>query len=519
MKKHHLLLLSLLFFVPVFSSCDEEPADVTMTYGLKADPQSLTFVAQAAPAQTVTVTAENIEWTAALDDGTVEWLHLEDLEGAVSVTVDDNPDPTERSAKFTIVSSDPSKASSLEIAVTQRGIDFTPSLEADPLELEFEYVNDTRPVAITANVAWEAAVTVGGEWVNIEETADGIAVSAAYNMTPDSREGAITISGEGVDPVTITVLQEAGEDIPNNLNVLVGGYGYDLMSMDGGRISPIYMINMYDVIGEDGLIVPETGIYVYLNVFADNTEDLDASEVDLPVGTYTFAPFFTEDAITEFTAFSDMSSIVFYEDGETTDYLMPAEGSFTVEKDGDKTIVKFKDVVMSDGSIFSESFYGETKIINGLRWSTLTDDIDMGTLTGESHTISSMGDPGKRLYEWQVVLPGDGVVFTNRGYSGTGHAVSLDIIGQWTSPLSIPSGTYVIDKSMEAFTVYPGGIMDGTMYSTYVQVDSGERTGGAPLKSGEVTISSNDGIYTLEIDAMDELGNKITGTYIGAIQL
>lgn len=89
------------------------------------------------------------------------------------------------------------------------------SLSATPGTLTFTATPDTpKTIDVKAeNVSWKATTEAG--WLtlkNAEGTADGtITVEAQSNTTTDPQNATIVIKAEGVDDVTITVTQDAGE--------------------------------------------------------------------------------------------------------------------------------------------------------------------------------------------------------------------------------------------------------------------------------------------------------------------
>lgn len=91
------------------------------------------------------------------------------------------------------------------------------SLSAAPLTLEFTATPEVpQTIAVKAeNVRWKATTEAG--WLtltNAEGTADGtIGVSADPNETTDVLQATIVIRAEGVEDVTVTVSQQAGEPV------------------------------------------------------------------------------------------------------------------------------------------------------------------------------------------------------------------------------------------------------------------------------------------------------------------
>ena len=94
-----------------------------------------------------------------------------------------------------------------------------------------------------------------------------------------------------------------------------------------------------------------------------------------------------------------------------------------------------------------------------------------------------------------------------------GDGLQLDLISNTVGSYEL-SGEYVISKSQEKFTAYPGyangSYMEGSWYfnANYSQY--------APLVDGDVYITNNgDTTFTIEVDAYDDAGNNIYGSWTG----
>ena len=94
-----------------------------------------------------------------------------------------------------------------------------------------------------------------------------------------------------------------------------------------------------------------------------------------------------------------------------------------------------------------------------------------------------------------------------------GDGLQLDLLSNDVGSYEL-SGEYVISKSQEKFTAYPGyengGYMEGCWY---FNADFSQY---APLVSGDIYITNNgDTTFTIEVDAFDDAGNNIYGTWTG----
>ncbi len=337
-------------------------------------------------------------------------------------------------------------------------------------------------------------------------------------MTDDEREARLVVSADGVDDVIVTIKQEAGDDIPQNMYAAHGTY-YGSAIYGRGNC---YEINLYDFLDADtGGISMATSMQFSLHIFAEEP-DPDASTIELPEGTYTFAPY-SEDGMDEFTAISDFSLMTAVKLFAAEKTLSVEQGTFTVEKDGNNTVIKFKEVELSDGSLFSGMFYGDLAIKPCLRYSTFDGDFDFGTISNDGVLFFGGDAIGNGTYAWSAGLCGEGLFIDEQGtFSGTGCAVLFEIFSDTSSTRMIPAGTYSINRSFGPFTARPGGNPLNDTIGWYLNVVNGATSpvyGWAPLMYGEITISHTGDVYTIEYDAVDDAGNRITGTYNGTIPL
>lgn len=98
-------------------------------------PASMTFVGEGAEPQVITVEAsEGLVWEAA-PAADANWIHVAAEGNQISVTVDDNPNTTERSGRVIVSSPIGEKA----VLVTQQGKVMPMIYDVDPASLEFRW--------------------------------------------------------------------------------------------------------------------------------------------------------------------------------------------------------------------------------------------------------------------------------------------------------------------------------------------------------------------------------------------
>ena len=160
MKRYAYLLAAAALALNISCTGPENPAQPEAT--LKAEPASLRFAAAAAPAQTVTVTAEETEWTHSIPED-AGWLTATRDGDRLSVSVADNADETDRSASITLNAS-AEGVEPVKITVRQEAAEAPepekPSLSVSPEKLVFaaaEAPGQEVTVTVTGGVTWTAA--------------------------------------------------------------------------------------------------------------------------------------------------------------------------------------------------------------------------------------------------------------------------------------------------------------------------------------------------------------------------
>ena len=130
----------------------QQPSDTPVVYSITVEPASLTFEAEGAATQKVTVMTEGegLTWRTEVDEAARGWLTVTEGEGQFAVAVSDNPDTVERAGNITVIPSEES-ASPKVVRVVQKEKVIPPSLDialsngATPEEgFVFDYLAKTR---------------------------------------------------------------------------------------------------------------------------------------------------------------------------------------------------------------------------------------------------------------------------------------------------------------------------------------------------------------------------------------
>ena len=204
-------------------------------YKFSVEPASLTFEAEGAAAQTVTITAEGgLTWEAEAEGDAASWITVTPGEGTLEVKVSDNPETAERSGNIVVTPSAESVGAKA-IRVTQAGKVLPPSLSInveDPeTGLHFRAngaASDAGTIRVTAvNTDWNArAVDAEGNavtWFSVvadkENGLSKISINMSKNETTEERVGylLITATVEEVPDIRVTVTQKGLQEYYSTL--------------------------------------------------------------------------------------------------------------------------------------------------------------------------------------------------------------------------------------------------------------------------------------------------------------
>ena len=203
-----------------------------VVYSLTVEPASLTFGAEGAAPQEVTVTTEGegLTWSTSTE---ADWLTVTEKAGGFTVSAADNPDTSERTADITVTPSE-SSASPKAVRVVQEGKVLPPSLTlsydggALPEEGFTLSYNDHNPIYIdieAVNVEWNISVEDEGDsagWLNAVKTDKGAVIQVLDGNENNSSEARrctvrITADTEGIGPFEIPVTQEGKPEFDSTL--------------------------------------------------------------------------------------------------------------------------------------------------------------------------------------------------------------------------------------------------------------------------------------------------------------
>ena len=471
------------------------------TASLEVSPSSLTFGAEDATPQEITVTATGVEWEYTVPSS-ADWITVDDgTAGKLLVSVAKNPTAEKRTASIAVkpVNNDDVKAKS--VTVTQAGSENPEvySLTVEPAALTFVAEGaEAQSVKVTATgegITWSAAAD---EWITLSATegAEGettLTVTVQDNPDTAQRVANITLtpSVESVGPKAIRVTQEA--------KVLPPSFS---MSYNGGEIP------------EEGFVITYKGQNQYaVDVFPVNIEWSVKTEYDTGGSGWLSVEKFE----------GDVNRINIQADIHNSENTSPEPRTArVVVTTGEEGIGPFEIPVTQEGK---PNFL-----------STLEEDVDFGTLTNGRVIVYPNNDYRQMTYTtWDFILWDDGIAYDEQNFTGSGNKLCVKVAGE---PLQqnddneyyLADGTYTVVANFdsEGMTPEPGDVCGGAFGwshpafpngSWYIRMQDDAVTGDACVTEGTMTVERNGEVYTLTFDFTSDADYKVTGSYEGEFDL
>ena len=496
MKRYAYLLAAAALALNISCTGPENPAQPEAT--LKAEPASLRFAAAAAPAQTVTVTAEETEWTHSIPED-AGWLTATRDGDRLSVSVADNADETDRSASITLNAS-AEGVEPVKITVRQEAAEAPepekPSLSVSPEKLVFaaaEAPGQEVTVTVTGGVTWTAAPAGAEEWIHIAPAEGKFTVTVDDNPESLERSGYINVSPGDKTLATcrIYVTQEP-KAVPASITPqLPEGTtpeeGLTVPFTAGMSVLPV-------------TVAPENAQWS-VRVEADGTTDpawLSATNVVAPSQHTVHYAYTVNETETPRTA-----------------YLVLTHADDSVEPVRVKVTQRGKTDVNS----------------------TIYEDIESHPTQIMAEVMANNDWRDYPFVQWTLTLYTDGLTYNKLWgrWDGSGERMRILLLGspQHEDDVTLEEMTYEIvpydEYNKEPLTdrkpgwacgsrgdgktvVYPAG-------TWYQVIEAGKATQWASAESGTITVSKNGDDYTVSWDLTSDAGCKVTGSYTGPIDI
>ena len=474
----------------------------TETKSLEVSPTSLEFEAAGGTVQNVTVQAQNVTWEYSVSAAAQAWMTVSQEGNVLTVSVADNNKGEQRTGQIRIQVTDGSKLPARGVTVTQQANANPPemSISVNPSSLTFEGEGAApQEVTVTSSsetLTWTAAPDeTSGEWITVAAAGDKLTVSVADNPDTQRRSGTVVItpSDDAADSKAIRIIQE-GRILPPSLTV-----------------SP-----------SDPIEIPYNGIdgklYVLLTVTAENTEwsakatDAEGNALDWATATASTGEGYINLSFTRNTQKQPRSGIL---------------------------------VVTPTAEGLNELRIPITQTAAPDHLTTLDGDLDLMTLDFD-HGYSTLmpyapDDTMIPVSTWDINILTDGVTPSMGGIEGSGHRLHFMPVTERIEMNDddmyiLPDGEYEIvpaplDSDGSGVYKAPWTIEQGSEGETvwskymgfwYLEYRDNEVVGAAPVVSGTVIVTKMEGFensYVFEFDLLDDIGNRLTGTYSGSIGL
>lgn len=496
MKRYAYLLAAAALALNISCTGPENPAQPEAT--LKAEPASLRFAAAAAPAQTVTVTAEETEWTHSIPED-AGWLTATRDGDRLSVSVADNADETDRSASITLNAA-AEGVEPVKITVRQEAAEAPepekPSLSVSPEKLVFAAAGapgQEVTVTVTGGITWKASPSGAEEWIHIVPAEGKFTVTVDDNPNALERNASINVSpsDKTIQTGRIHITQEAAAVPPSIEPVLPDG------------------------------TTPEEGL-----------------ELPFTAGFAKFAVKVAPDA-------AQWSAYARDENDKTPDWLTvhavvaPEQHSITLEyKINDATETRTAYLFLQHESEETEPVRvkvtqrGKTDVN-----STIYEDIESHPTQIMAEVMANNDWRDFPFVQWTLKLYTDGITYDTLWgrWGGTGDRITIRMTGspQHEDEVVLEEMTYEVVpyeeyNKMPASDRKPGWVCaaqgsgktvlypSGTWHQVY---ENGSITGCANAVGGTVTVTRSGDDYTITWDFTSDAGCKVTGSYTGPIEI
>ena len=495
MKRYTYLLAAAALVLNI--SCDGPENTAQPQATLKAEPASLRFAAASAPAQTVTVTAEETEWTHSIPED-AGWLTATRDGDRLSVSVADNAEETGRTATITLNAS-AEGVEPVKITVRQEAAETPepekPSLSVSPEKLVFaaaEASGQEVTVTVTGGVTWTAAPAGAEEWIHIAPAEGKFTVTVDDNPESLERSGYINVSPGDKTLATcrIYVTQEP-KAVPASITPqLPDGAtpeeGLTLPFTRGSSTLPV-------------TVAPEDAQWS-VQVESDGSSDsswLSATNVAAPSQHTVFLSYQLNEAETQRTA-----------------YLVLTHADSSAEPVRVKVTQKAKTDVNS----------------------TIYEDVDSHPAFIKAQVMANNDWRDFPFVQWTLTLYTEGITYDALWgrWGGSGDRIKILMTGspQHEDEVVLEEMTYEVVpydeyNKMPASDRKPGWVCaaqgsgngaypSGTWHQVY---ENGSITGCANAVGGSVTVTRSGDDYTITWNFTSDAGCKVTVSYTGPIEI
>ena len=426
-----------------------------------------------------------------------EWLRVRNHEGGtITVQVEDNETGGTRMAAVTLAVG----AERATVVVNQLGVAEEATItitSGDSIDVKRTGCKVTIEYTLEGkNPEDYVYVKSDADWIySMNTNTEGeIELGVATNTTGKARETVVTI-GYGTATASATLRQAGDGEIVFDAPIIYGEYLGDALTPGVGNYWFFFTDRGFD---DEGKSLPNT---TYYRIDAYGPVSTDVDYIKIPKGTYKYD---TENTYAEWTFTAEYSGFWVTDKDARRDKINPFEEGTLVVEDGKMTLT-----VKVDGETHTAVYEGNATLTDSRGevtvYSTLEGDYE-ADLSDHSMIYACEGDYYDfGYYNWMFIISPN---------SGEGDCFQLDIITGYSDKESGFCGEYIASDYLAKWSFIPGWTnMSQLLCSWYFTVDQNEL---APFRKGTVSVKDNgDGTVTVDIEAYDDLRNKITGTWTG----
>lgn len=368
----------------------------------------------------------------------------------------------------------------------------------------------TKPIEGVSVVA-----TPSADWIT-ERTSlqNALVFNVTANDTDAVRTATITLIYNDIEQEVTITQAAAGSDTEEytKFEYLSGHYwGNNFCNTDSGHHYAIILGNSGNCrdMASGDLNLVKGNNYLFIELFSATAPEKLNREFNVPVGNYAYD---ISNSGKEGTILEQSTLLRYYDgkDGKESEFV---NGSVTVTEE-----CIYANFVDKKGNEYK--YYCSTRYVDNVsnfgpvnvpeNQSTLTGDLNITFSDCEAYA-SCYGDNyfiGKNY--WDIFLIDN----------ATGDTLSIKLLSDENQ--KVPTGTFPISTDLTIGDIaLPGyaNCEDVEIWSWYILYTSDRDVlGSAPIMDGEVKIEDNgDTTYSIVIDVVDDLGNKITGLLSGSV--
>ena len=436
---------------------------------------------------------------------TAEWLRIQshdsevldgDTKGKITIQTEDNETGGTRMAAVTLSVA----GKRATVVVNQLGV-----AEQATIEITSGDQIDIKRTGCKAKISYTLTGTNPEDYVYVKSDADWIysmetttagevELGIATNTTGATRTTTITV-GYGTASDSITLSQAGDGEILFEAPMLTGEYLGDALTPGVGNYWFFFTDRGFDI--EDKSLPNAT----YYRIDAYGPISTSVEYIPLPKGTYEYDP---NNTYAEWTFTAEYSGHWVTDAEARRDEIIAFEEGTLVVEDGKMTLTakingELHTVIYEGNATLSDS-RGEVTV-----YSTLDGDYE-ADLSDHYMVYACEGD----YYDFGAF----NWVFLIMPNSGSGDCFQFDIITGHNNKESGFIGDYTASAYLAKWSFIPGWTnMSQLLCSWFFTADQSEM---APFRSGAMSVKDNgDGTVTVDIEAYDDLRNKITGTWTG----